>query len=80
MADAEEEERLPRLEIEDKMRKLADQMRQHLLCHQELVLRHQEWQAQLQAQAQVDLAEEAECLEIVRMFEEAGYVKRRGWQ
>ncbi len=62
MADAEEEDWIPRLvELEDKMR--------------QLVLRHQEWQAQLQAQAQVDLEQEAEDLKIVRMFEELGYVK-----
>ncbi len=60
MADAEKKDWIPRLvELEDKMR--------------QLVLRHQEWQAQLQAQAH--LAEEAERLEIVRMFEELGYVK-----
>jgi hypothetical protein len=64
MADAEEEavERIPRLvEIEQKMR--------------QLVLRHKEWQAQLQAQAQVDLAQEAERLNFLRMFEELGYVR-----
>jgi hypothetical protein len=65
MADAEEENWIPRLvELEDKMRQLV-------LRHQE----YQEWQAQLQAQAQVDLAQEAEDLKIVRMFEELGYVK-----
>ena len=58
MADAEEAARIPRLEIEDKMR--------------QLVLRHKEWQAQLQAQARVVLAQEAERLKIVRRFEEVG--------
>jgi hypothetical protein len=36
---------------------------------------HKEWQAQLQAQAQVDLAQEAERLNFLRMFEELGYVR-----
>ena len=63
MADAEEAARIPRLEIEDKMR--------------QRVLRHQERQAQLQAQAKervcrVVLAQEAERLKIVRRFEEVG--------
>jgi hypothetical protein len=58
MADAEEAARIPRLEIEDKMR--------------QRVLRHQERQAQLQAQARVVLAQEAERLKIVRRFEEVG--------
>ena len=56
MADAEEAARIPRLEIEDKMR--------------QFVLRQR--QAQLQAQARVVLAQEAERLKIVRRFEEVG--------
>ncbi len=65
MTDAEEEavERIAQLEKIDRM------LRQLLRHHEEL--------QRLQAQAQVDPLEEAENLKIVRMFEEAGYVKLR---
>jgi hypothetical protein len=59
MADAEEAARL-----------LLWRLEKHDEILRELVLRHQEWKAR-QAQAQVDPAEEAERLQIVRMFEEA---------
>jgi hypothetical protein len=60
MADAEEEA----VERIPRLVEIEQKMRQ-------LFLRHKEWQAQ----AQVDLAQEAERLNDLRMFEELGYVR-----